>query len=52
MTSKPHTSPPGCPDDMACFDVDGQIALSRWIGETLLWMDQVEKACSDKETTP
>jgi len=37
---------------MACFDVEGQIALSRWIGETLLWMEQVTMACTDKEPTP
>jgi len=33
---------------MACFDVEAMIALSRWMRETLLWMEQVELSCSEE----
>jgi len=45
---KPNTRPPGCPAAMACFDVEAMIALSRWMRETLLWMEQVELSCSEE----
>jgi len=46
MKSQPDTSPEGCPAEMACLDTAGMSVLSRWISETLLWMEQVEIACS------
>jgi hypothetical protein len=49
MKSKPETAPPGCPDEMACLDKSGMAVISRWISETLRWMDQVEKACAKEE---
>lgn len=50
MKSQPDTRPEGCPDEMACFDMAGQVVLSRFIGETLRWMEQVTIACSEEST--
>ena len=45
------TRPENCPPEMACLDIDSQRVLSRFISQTLLWMDQVEIACNISEET-
>ena len=50
MRAPPQLQLDGCPPEMACLNMDGVRALSRWIGETLRWMEQVEIACQEKDT--
>ena len=34
---------------MACFDADGMLLLTRWIGATLRWMEQAQIACTEND---
>lgn len=51
MSAVPAMQLVGCPADMACLDMQGVRVLSRWIGATLRWMEQVEIACSEEKDT-